>query len=77
MGPSLYLEDVPEIPDHLVLDFTPHFQKYVTHEEYNAKEPSRRSSCLEDVPEHPVGDSQTDTQTDKETHIVTYCSDRD
>ena len=45
-----------------VLDFTPGFQKYMTHRVNNAKEPSRTSIYLEDVPElpdHPDGDHNT------------------
>ena len=36
-----------------VLDFIPGFQKYMTHRVNNAKEPSRTSLYLEDVPELP------------------------
>ena len=47
------------------LDFTPGFQKYMTHTVYNAEKPSRTSFYLEDVPElpelpdHPDGDNDT------------------
>ena len=49
---------VPEVITN-VLDFTQGFQKYMTHGVNNAKEPSRTSMYLEDVPElhhHPDGD---------------------
>ena len=35
------------------LDFTPGFQKYMTHRVYNAEKPSRTSLYMEDVPELP------------------------
>ena len=37
------------------LDFTPGFQKYMTHKDkvYNAEKPSQTSLYLEDVPELP------------------------
>ena len=43
---------VPEVITN-VLDFTQGFQKYMTHGVNNAKEPSRTSLYLEDVPELP------------------------
>ena len=43
---------IPEVSTN-GLNFTSGFQKYITHRVNNAKEPSRTSLYLEDVPELP------------------------
>ena len=57
----LMMTMVPKVITN-VLEFTQGLKKYMTHELNNAKEPTRTSLYLEDVPklpDHPDGDHGT------------------